>query len=335
MLYLGSQPGTSNMNGGAWDAAVEGTQNFASYSDHGDMAQDSEENTYQVNSLEDYQQPKWNLAAGTPGMQRTVSHSSAGSYKNRTVRASAHRSRPRIQTDLSHGAPTSAFDASVSAASMTVGGYGMADDAFSASGAMATAMVSVPSVAQSYFSDTSVSSNEQMLQQQYFPMYQHSLATYSPDGLAYASDLGSALDQPVQQHVDPACTQVHVDFEPSTMGSPLAMESRSSRRSSLDMAPEDGWSYRPEESSPAESHDSAMSTFGPLASSDEQMHSSMATDFGGSATMRQRSSSESDTVRDHPLYKEAVADDDGLYHCPWESESNCNHKPEKLKCNYE
>ena len=40
-------------------------------------------------------------------------------------------------------------------------------------------------------------------------------------------------------------------------------------------------------------------------------------------------------ARDHPYYKQAIPQADGLYHCPWEGDSSCNHKPEKLKCNYE
>jgi hypothetical protein len=43
------------------------------------------------------------------------------------------------------------------------------------------------------------------------------------------------------------------------------------------------------------------------------------------------------TARNHPLYHNVLPDADGLYHCPWENKpkSNCQHKPEKLKCNYE
>jgi hypothetical protein len=43
------------------------------------------------------------------------------------------------------------------------------------------------------------------------------------------------------------------------------------------------------------------------------------------------------TARDHPLYHNVTPHADGLYHCPWENkpEANCQHKPEKLKCNYE
>jgi hypothetical protein len=40
--------------------------------------------------------------------------------------------------------------------------------------------------------------------------------------------------------------------------------------------------------------------------------------------------------REHPLYQRATTSPDGLYHCPWEGrDPYCNHKPEKLRCNYE
>ncbi|KAE8452542.1 hypothetical protein EG329_000445 [Mollisiaceae sp. DMI_Dod_QoI] len=51
-----------------------------------------------------------------------------------------------------------------------------------------------------------------------------------------------------------------------------------------------------------------------------------------------RSSMDMDnTARDHALYHNVTPQADGLYHCPWEKDqnSNCQHKPEKLKCNYE
>jgi hypothetical protein len=42
------------------------------------------------------------------------------------------------------------------------------------------------------------------------------------------------------------------------------------------------------------------------------------------------------TPRSHPLYQNVLCGSDGLYHCPWETEYPlCNHKPDKLKCNYE
>lgn len=43
------------------------------------------------------------------------------------------------------------------------------------------------------------------------------------------------------------------------------------------------------------------------------------------------------SARDHPAYQNVMPHADGLYHCPWENDPNsmCQHKPEKLKCNYE
>ncbi|RMY39224.1 hypothetical protein D0866_02083 [Hortaea werneckii] len=38
--------------------------------------------------------------------------------------------------------------------------------------------------------------------------------------------------------------------------------------------------------------------------------------------------------RSHPLYNEGPSAD-GLYHCPYEKEPHCQHKPTKLKCNYD
>ncbi|KFY37696.1 hypothetical protein V494_04658 [Pseudogymnoascus sp. VKM F-4513 (FW-928)] len=52
---------------------------------------------------------------------------------------------------------------------------------------------------------------------------------------------------------------------------------------------------------------------------------------------RNGETTEMDNVaRDHPYYHSAVLGSDRLYHCPWESMNPpCNHKPEKLKCNYD
>ncbi len=41
------------------------------------------------------------------------------------------------------------------------------------------------------------------------------------------------------------------------------------------------------------------------------------------------------TARDHFFYKNAYRQADGLFHCPWEGESSCNHKPDRKKYVYE
>ncbi|KAG5986556.1 hypothetical protein E4U54_005362 [Claviceps lovelessii] len=54
----------------------------------------------------------------------------------------------------------------------------------------------------------------------------------------------------------------------------------------------------------------------------------------GFAPRRPGSDGES-SARDHELYKNATPGPDGLFHCPWEGQASCNHKAEKLKCNYD
>lgn len=54
----------------------------------------------------------------------------------------------------------------------------------------------------------------------------------------------------------------------------------------------------------------------------------------GFACRRHGSDGES-SARDHELYKNATPGPDGLFHCPWEGQASCNHKAEKLKCNYD
>ena len=45
--------------------------------------------------------------------------------------------------------------------------------------------------------------------------------------------------------------------------------------------------------------------------------------------------SEEGRNRTHAFYRRGPSADDGLYHCPFESDLNCTHQPTKLKCNHE
>lgn len=72
--------------------------------------------------------------------------------------------------------------------------------------------------------------------------------------------------------------------------------------------------------------------------STEDVNSSILSDdlFSLPPSFTRRSTGDGEsTARDHPLYKSAYPAADGLFHCPWEGQDSCNHKPEKLKCNYE
>ncbi|CAK7197394.1 hypothetical protein SEUCBS139899_000040 [Sporothrix eucalyptigena] len=346
MLYLGAQPDAGSIHGGQWEAAVEGTQNFTDYSDHGDLAQDSEEYSY---SQPAHQDSKWAavlgpVAAESVPMRRTVSKSSAGSYKVRTSKTSG---RPRLQTSLS----SSSYATTSSAVSMTA----------------SPAVYNMASTGYPYYNNTMTG----LSPEQYLAMYGQGLSTAAygtPESVLspYATDmttgLGHAMHTQQQhtqqpQHVDPSCTQMNMDgfdhfesleslnamdnmvFEPSPAAiSPDAWGSPSSRPSSPDRN-EDTWSL-PIAPSPAESHGSVTSSSFAAqleaASVSGRKNSSSSSNIEDSSRHNNGSrSSEGESARDHPLYKSATCQPDGFYHCPWEGKDNCNHKPEKLKCNYD
>lgn len=145
------------------------------------------------------------------------------------------------------------------------------------------------------------------------------------------------------RHVDPST--IALDFDTSQSGgSPT--ESFESFSEVTTPPREDAWSMALHHShnSPMtsiSSHSPAVPTLdsfamvGPLPNG--QMDGSMSTVVGddqGQTSEWAGMTSEGE-ARDHPLYKNAYPEADGLYHCPWENTPSCNHRPEKLKCNYE
>lgn len=55
---------------------------------------------------------------------------------------------------------------------------------------------------------------------------------------------------------------------------------------------------------------------------------------GSSGIRRMSNGTRSGSARNDPRYHLGPKDD-GLYHCPFEGDGTCNHKPTNLKCNYE
>jgi hypothetical protein len=49
----------------------------------------------------------------------------------------------------------------------------------------------------------------------------------------------------------------------------------------------------------------------------------------------QKPPKEIEPLKEHPLYTHAVQGDDGLWHCPWEGEGYCGHKPSVLRADFE
>ncbi|KAI0393103.1 hypothetical protein F5Y17DRAFT_325429 [Xylariaceae sp. FL0594] len=319
--FIYSHSSHADMNGPVWDAPTDGPQDF-----HGDedfhffgqmtpRAQDRNEALDDMTSKWVAAEPA--MAAPEP-MRRIGSQSSSRSSKNRTLKALAQKPRPRILTSVSHSQPMTDFDLTGNPA---VDGLYLPDDAQSVTPATMYYPVAL-----------------------HLPLPMDGLC--AGEGMAYSSPslLGSGL---AHQHIDPAHT---VKFESGIPGnSPSASWgslSPESRLSSPDI-PEDTWSNSLMGTSPAHTNNSSPVLDGSSPSLDRQMGMMTTDDINGhmladdmfslSPPFTRRASGDGESsARDHPYYKRALPRaDDGLFHCPWEGQASCNHKPEKLKCNYD
>lgn len=164
------------------------------------------------------------------------------------------------------------------------------------------------------------------------------------DGMHGASSVFHDLGVP--QHVDPST--IPLDFETSLSGGSPA-ETWDNLSEVTTPPREDGWTLNmhnspvtsvSSNSPPIRSLDS-FSLGGPAAQPmmagdiEVSMSAVMGDEQVAMSNWPAPPASEGENARDHPLYRTAFPQSDGLYHCPWEGQSNCNHKPEKLKCNYE
>ncbi|KAI1115099.1 hypothetical protein F5Y14DRAFT_145787 [Nemania sp. NC0429] len=258
------------------------------------------------------------MAAPEP-MRRISSQSSSRSSKIRNMKASSHKTRPRILSTVSHGQHMPEFDI---AGNPSVDGYLLQDDA------------------QSVASST-----------MYYPL---SLNVGLPmdglptDGLSISYSPSLLTSGLAHQHMDP--THMQLKFDPSVAGnSPSASWGSLSPESRISSPgiPEDTWSSSvPMGTSPAHTNNSSPVMDGTSPSLDRQMGMMTTDDINGHilaedmfalppAFTRRLSGDGESSARDHPLYKNALPKPDGLFHCPWEGQATCNHKPEKLKCNYD
>ncbi|KAL7626170.1 hypothetical protein AAE478_002940 [Parahypoxylon ruwenzoriense] len=319
--FLYSQTGHTDLHSSVWDTAAEGTQNFNGEEDfHFSYGQVTPRGQDQTEAVDDMTS-KWIAAeqaqaSTSEPMRRISSRGSSGSHKNRIIKASAHKSRPRLLSPVSQGSNMSNFDM---AGNAQMDAYLLQDsDAHSVSSQM------------------------------FYPTLPMSVSL-SADGLPYSP----AMITPgmAQQHIDP--THMQLNFDANLTGNSPAATTWSSlspveSRISTPGLPEDGWSL-PMNASPTHSSNSSPIMDGtsprePI-SLDRQMGMMTTEDPNGvladdmfslppSYTRRSSGDGES-SARDHPLYKSAYPKSDGLFHCPWEGQANCNHKPEKLKCNYD
>ncbi|KAK0621471.1 hypothetical protein B0T17DRAFT_291695 [Bombardia bombarda] len=348
------QTGPADLGGSSWDTTVEGPQNFPDFADTVDFYPGDTEDYGlpfgQITPKPDHMDAmddlhaKWNPAIASEAkapkaepMRRVTSRSSTGSYKHRSTKtapSSSKKSRTRVQSILSASSQMSKLDMSGNA---------------------------------SAYQDGSVTNGPMMDMQQYLVRDLDTLSVSShvngpaffpdmmgfPDGLHYPTDMGASM--PVQ-HVNPQIFDAGLTGNsPQSWGSLSPVDSRMSSPGVIDAPSDDVWSAVPSASSPGESQHSNSPTLpGQSPSmnrsldasqyvSSEDLHANGMAAIGDDGfalppafNSRRMSGDGESSARDHYLYKTAYpSKQDGLFHCPWEGQQSCNHKPEKLKCNYD
>lgn len=322
-MFSFSQTGPSaDPSGSAWDATTaEGPQNF--FADQGD----SEEYTFtmgpfsgrsHMDTADDFQNAWMPTAAAVGGvkthkaepMRRVSSKGSATSH--RINKASSNKSRQSLQTTMSHGT------ISVPNFNMT-GNASTMPDGFQGNGRV-------------------MDPSQFMFQQPNGMVTSPEMLYARMDGLSGISPVFNEFV--ATPHVDPST--IPLDFETSRSGGSPA-ESFDSLSEVTTPPRDDAWSLTMQNSpmTSVSSHSPSIQTLdsfsmiGPLPTGN--LEASMSTVVGDEQIPMNEWTvfANEGEARDHHLYKNAYPKEDGLYHCPWEGQQCCNHRPEKLKCNYE
>ncbi len=361
-MFSFCQTGPADLGGSAWDTTAEGTQNYSEFPD-GDYYPGDAEEFYPYahytpkpdhHEVIDDIHATWMPATAAdkapkaePMRRMTSRTSSNGSHKHRTKTSSSSsskKSRSRVQSILSQ------TSSQMSKLDMT------GNAAFQDGPVMSGRVMDVQQYLAQDLDTLSVSPH--MNGSAYYMGF--------PDGLHYQNDVGSSMA------VNPQIFDTGLMGTPGSWSSPSPVDSRMSSPDVPDAVSDNVWSAVPSASSPGESQhsnsphisgqspryvatDASLLFLAPSHSfryfrnrkdgshyvTSEDLHGNHMPAMGQDAFSlppafsSRRMSGEGESARDHFLYKNAYPQADGLFHCPWEGEATCNHKPEKLKCNYE
>ncbi|ROT42803.1 hypothetical protein SODALDRAFT_392215 [Sodiomyces alkalinus F11] len=319
-------PSSDHLSGSSWDN-TEAAQNFQQeFLDTGSSHPgDGEEFAFH---LDGHITPRGQLPStmssvplGGEPMKRGSSRTSTGSHKHRITKPSKSRGTLTM---------TSQMSSQLSALDMT-GNASVFKDSQTTS--------HVDGMNPCLFLDTSSSGVSSQMLYSELPM---GLGMDS-NGLPSASDMA--------MHVVPAHMQLDPDASLTSHSPSASWTSFSPPESHLASptgSPEETWLPEPLMASTPRSQHGSPSLQASQNDTKLSAQDLIGTDLSGSVmTMvgeeyslppsytARRPTNEGESARDHPLYKNAAPGPDGLFHCPWEGQASCNHKAEKLKCNYD
>ncbi|CAG7560849.1 unnamed protein product [Fusarium equiseti] len=294
-----TEPSADLLAGSSWATTVEGPQNFQDFSDNG-SAHSGEAEEFIFTSGHATPRGTRVLSQGNWSASRTAASATQGGQA--MSRVSSSRSSGSSLSQSSH---LSNMDFTGNASALQTG----------------TQAGSIHGIDTCLLDPV-----DGMSTQMYWPGYD---ATFS---LPEASPL----------HVVPSHMQLgpDVSLAENSPPSPWDCFSSSISRSSSPNTIEDLWfpNQSPNSSPQIQCQSPSLDRNIPLISEDANGKAlTTLDDFPAVSafTGPRRQNSDGESARDHDLYKKAAPFEDGLYHCPWEGQPSCNHRPEKLKCNYD
>lgn len=308
-----TEPSTDLLSGSSWGANAEGPQNLHDYPDNGSS---------HSGEAEEYLFTSGHNSPRGPRLDQAQPADVAWTAAPKAVMsiATGAQSMSRASSSRSHGSAVSSTQMS----NMSVRGNAQA---FRSGPHPAGSMAGMDSCLLLDSDAHGVASH------MYWPDYTLEM-NLGADGVAFPVPNVNPLHVvPSQMHL--ANDNVPDASSPSTWDCFSSSISRTSTPATID----DAW--QPAPFSPETSPELCRSPRDrKIPMMPEDMHARAVSHMEDASALPQaytarRQGSEGESARDHALYKNVTPQADGLFHCPWEGQPNCNHKPEKLKCNYD
>ncbi|KAL6404022.1 hypothetical protein AUP68_13400 [Ilyonectria robusta] len=303
-----TEPSADLLVGSSWATTAEGPQNFQEFSDNG-SAHSGEAEEYIFTSGQTTPRGTKIHSQGRQDMQNT--------WNSRTVTSvpQGGQAMSRVSSNRSSG---SSLSQASHMSNLDVTGNASAFRNGSQAGAMAGIESCLLLDTEPYWSG-------------------YSLDLGLPTGATFPLTDASPL------HVVPAHMQLGPDVSLTGHSPPSSWDcfSSSISRSSSPATIDDMWPIAPSPNSSPEIKCQSPSEDRKVSIISDDLNLSAIPQLEDAMTLPppftgpRRQGSEGESARDHDLYKKATPLEDGLYHCPWEGTPSCNHKAEKLKCNYD
>ncbi|KJZ72900.1 hypothetical protein HIM_07663 [Hirsutella minnesotensis 3608] len=312
--YSQTEPSTDLVNGSSWGTQSEGPQNFQDFPDNASPSGDAEEYLFTSGQT-------------TPRGSRTDHHQASDHMwtASRTVSSAPSRSHAMSRGDSSRSSASSMTHSSSHLNRMDNIGNASA----LRNGSQPTGPVA--GIDSCLLLDPEANAVPHI----YWPDYNLDMNLNAENNGVFA------LAETGPLHVVPAHMHIGTEAGLPDNSSPSSWDcfSSSISRTSSPATIDDTWLSAP--LSPHSSPDMKCQSPSaerklPIISDDRNSQAGQLDEHLSLAqSLIRRQGTDGESARDHALYKNATPHADGLFHCPWEGQQSCNHKPEKLKCNYD